>query len=71
MKSYPESKTLKVLPLGSCANVEEHIMYEKQRRVLARRAELMNGYLSRSRGPGGMQLDPVLRAHLGLEEPKG
>ena len=70
MKSYPESKALKVLPLGSCANVKEHIMYEKQRRVLARRAELMNGYLSRSRGPGGMQLDPVLRSHFGLEEPK-
>jgi hypothetical protein len=70
MKSYPESKTLKVLPLGSCANVEEQIMYEKQRRVLARRAELMNGYVSRRGGPGGMQLDPVLRSHLGLEEPK-
>lgn len=71
MKSYPESKPLNVLPLGSCANVEEQIMYGKQRRELTRRAELMNGYLSRSRGPGGMQLDPVLRSHLGLEEPKG
>jgi hypothetical protein len=71
MKSYPESKTLKVLPLGSCANLEEQIMYEKQRRVLARRSDLMKGYLSRRGGPGGMQLDPMLRCHLGLEEPKG
>ena len=46
------------------------MMYGNQRRELARRGELMKGYLARRGGPGGMQLDPVLRSHLGLEEPK-
>jgi hypothetical protein len=68
MKSYPESETLRVLPLGGCGSAEAEMMYGKQRRELARRGELMNGYLARRGGPGGTQLDPVLRSHLGLDK---
>jgi len=68
MKS--DCETLKVLPLGSCGGVEAETMYGNQRRELARRGDLMKGYISRGcREGNGQQLDPVLRAHLGLDEP--
>lgn len=71
MNSYLGLDNRKVLPLGSCANVEAELMYGKQRRELARRGDLMKGYMARGMRDGnGQKLDPVLRAHLGLEEPK-
>ena len=43
------------------------MMYGTQRRELARRGDLMKGYISRGGREGnGQHLDPVLRAHLGL-----
>lgn len=72
MKSYPESKTLKVLPLGCCGAEDARKLYGAQQRLeLQRRGEFVRGYLAQGSRRGGVQLDPVLRFHLGLEEPKG
>ena len=68
-KSNLRSENLKVLPLGSCGATEAEMMYAEQRRELAWRGELMKRYLPRFGGQGGAELDPVLRAHLGLDKP--
>ena len=70
MKSSLKSENVKVLPLGSCGGVDAELMYGNQRRELARRGDLMKGYISRGGREGnGQQLDAVLRAHLGLDKP--
>jgi len=68
MKS--DFETVKVLPLGSCGGAEAEMMYGNERRELVRRGDLMKGYIARGGREGnGRQLDPVLRAHLGLDKP--
>ena len=71
MNTYPESETLKTLPLGSCGAEDARKLYGAQRLELQRRGEFVRGYSARGGGREGVQLDPVLRFHLGLEEPKG
>lgn len=71
MKTDREPESLKVLPLGSCGAEDAQKLYGTQRLELQRRGEFVRGYLAQGSRRGGVQLDPVLRFHLGLEEPTG
>ena len=73
MSNFNEPGRLRTLPLHTAGAEDTAKLFPYQRRVLERRAEYVRAQLARDREAGrgnraGDELDPVLRAHLGLEQ---
>lgn len=72
MSIYHDPRPLRTLPLHTASAEDAAKLFPHQRRVLQRRGEYVKAQLARDREAAGENLpdnlDPVLRAHLGLEQ---
>ena len=72
MSTFREPGRLRTLPLYTTSAADAARLFSHQRRVLERRGEYVRAQLARDREAArenlADNLDPVLRAHLGLEQ---